>query len=193
MSHQVEGADWAEPVLLWLSICMQTGMGKSSLRKFLRKLVQQCRIQSGLNNVDPSWLLEDQSFEEMGESMSLNHSKLLGLYDELSTFLTQINVCRGRGLGESHEVSIFLQLYGGDPWTRKTGEIFLKILFNKLSSVLLLVSGEANFSMPHTGLTIGGFTQPIVACNLLENQVNVEKGLCQRFLWIAPQTNYYSF
>ena len=67
---------------------MQTEM------QVLRKLVQQCRIQSGLNDVDLSWLLEDQSFEKMGESMSLNHFKLLGLYNELPTFLTQINVCR---------------------------------------------------------------------------------------------------
>ena len=35
--------------------------------------------------------------------------------------------------------------------------------------------------MQHTGLTVGGFTQPIVARNILENQANVEKGLCQRF------------
>lgn len=126
MSHsvvQVEGTDWAEPVLLWMSICMQTGMGKSSLCKFLRKLVENARSQCGLSETDPSWLLDDQSFEKMGESMSLNHSKLLGLYDELSTFLTQINVCRGRGMAESHEVSLFLQLYGADPWTRRTGNL----------------------------------------------------------------------
>ena len=128
MSHsvvQVEGSDWAEPVIVWMAICMQTGTGKSSLYKFLRKLVQASREQCGLNDIDPSWLLEDQSFEKMGESMSQNHCKLFGLYDELSTFLSQINVCRGRGVGESHEVSIFLQLYGADPWTRRTGKIII--------------------------------------------------------------------
>ena len=125
MSHstvEVEGTDWAEPVLLWISICMPTGMGKSSLCKFLRKVVTQARCQRGLDDTDPSWFLDDQSFEKMGESMHHNHSKLLGLYDELSTFLTQINVCRGRGVAESHEVSLFLQLYGGDPWIRRTGK-----------------------------------------------------------------------
>ena len=55
------------------------------------------------------------------------------------------------------------------------------------------VSGEANFAMKHTGLTIGGFTQPSVARNLIENQSNVEKGLCQRFLWILPQPTTVSF
>ena len=35
MSHSVvkiEGTDWMEHVLLWLSICMPTGMDKSSLQ-----------------------------------------------------------------------------------------------------------------------------------------------------------------
>lgn len=41
--------------------------------------------------------------------------------------------------------------------------------------------------MDHTGLTVGGFTQPSVARNLIEIQVNVEKGLCQRFLWVVPK------
>ena len=45
------------------------------------------------------------------------------------------------------------------------------------------VSGEANFTIHHIGLTVGGFTQPSVARNILEHQANVEKGLCQRFLW----------
>ena len=128
MSHSVvvvEGTDWAEPVLLWISICMQTGMGKSSLCKYLRTLVKRASSQCGLDDSDCVWLLDDQSFEKMGESMYQNHSKLLGLYDELSTFLTQINVCRGRGVTESHEVSVFLQLYGGDPWVRKTGKKYL--------------------------------------------------------------------
>lgn len=49
------------------------------------------------------------------------------------------------------------------------------------------MSGESNFSMDHTGLTIGGFTQPSVARNLIEHPPNVEKGLCQRFLWLVPK------
>jgi len=41
--------------------------------------------------------------------------------------------------------------------------------------------------MYHTGLTVGGFTQPTVAKNLIEAQGNVEKGLSQRFLWLFPK------
>ena len=40
MSHSVvkiEETDRMDPVLLWLSICMPTGMGKLSLCKFLQR------------------------------------------------------------------------------------------------------------------------------------------------------------
>ena len=124
MSHScvvVEGTDWVEPVILWLCICMPTGSGKSALCKLLKKLVDTARTNCGLDDTDPSWFLDDQSFEKMGAIMNENHYKLLGLYDELAMFLSQINVFRGRGLADSHELALFLQLYGGTSWVRKTG------------------------------------------------------------------------
>lgn len=47
--------------------------------------------------------------------------------------------------------------------------------------------------MPHTGITIGGFIQPNVARSLIELQANVEKGLCQRFLWLCPKASFVKF
>ena len=55
------------------------------------------------------------------------------------------------------------------------------------------MSGDANFSMDITSLTIGGFTQPTVARNLIELQASVEKGLSPRFLWIFPKPTYAQF
>ena len=52
---------------------------------------------------------------------------------------------------------------------------------------MLFLLCSVNFTMQHTGLTIGGFTQPSVARNLLEQPVNIEKGLCQRLLWLVPK------
>ena len=57
----------------------------------------------------------------MGALMNENSARLLGLYDELSAFLTQINLYRGRGLSDSHELALFLQLFNGHPWRRDTG------------------------------------------------------------------------
>lgn len=47
--------------------------------------------------------------------------------------------------------------------------------------------------MHHTGLTLGGFTQPSVARGLIEYPPNIEKGICQRFLWLAPQPTLTKF
>ena len=41
--------------------------------------------------------------------MATNHSKLLGMY-ELSTFLAQINVYRGKGLKDSRALHLFVSM-----------------------------------------------------------------------------------
>lgn len=41
--------------------------------------------------------------------------------------------------------------------------------------------------METTGLTVGGFIQPSIARNILDQPANAEKGLCQGFLWFVPQ------
>lgn len=85
-------------------------------------LVQQAREKLKISRIDPAWLLDEASFEKMGELMAANHSKLLGMYDELSTFLAQINIYRGKGLADSHDLATFLSLYNGKSWTRATGK-----------------------------------------------------------------------
>ena len=47
--------------------------------------------------------------------------------------------------------------------------------------------------MFRTGFTVGGFTQLAVARGLIENPSNIEKGLCQRFLWLVPSPNPVPF
>lgn len=126
MAHSVvvvEGTDWVEPVLLWISICMPTGSGKSGLWKYLRKLVNETRLNCGLNESKSSWFFDDQSIEKLGAMMCDNDWKLLGLYDELPMFLAQMNIFRGKGLCDSHELALLLQLYGGTQWVRKTGKL----------------------------------------------------------------------
>ena len=108
MSHcsvEVKGTDWIEPVLLWISICMPTGSGKTSLCRYLKRLVDNTHTNIGED--DPSWYLDDQSFEKMGAMMNDNYLKLLGLYDELVMFLSQMNIFWGKGVAESHELAVF--------------------------------------------------------------------------------------
>ena len=50
-----------------------------------------------------------------------------------------------------------------------------------------VVSGEANFMMNSTNLTVGGFTQPAIARNLIGIPSNSEKG------WVFPKPLYQEF
>ena len=91
---QVDGTDWKEPVLIWECVCMPTGSGKSPLCTYIANLLQDIRSKTGDKS---AWQVEDATFEKMGELMSENGSRILGMYDELTIFLTQINLYRGRG------------------------------------------------------------------------------------------------
>ena len=55
------------------------------------------------------------------------------------------------------------------------------------------VTGDANFSMNVTSLTVGGFNQPAVARSLIELTGKVESGFSQRFLWLFPKPVYGKF
>lgn len=74
---------------------------------------------------EPSWLLQDATFEKMGALMANNGDRLLGLYDEMSAFLTKIKIYNSRGLTDSHELGMFLELYNANSWTRTTGNGFV--------------------------------------------------------------------
>ena len=80
-----------------------------------------CVTSCILADADPSWIVSDATFEKMGVLMADNGGRLLGLYDELSSFLTKIKLYSSRGLTDSHELAMFLELYNANPWTRTTG------------------------------------------------------------------------
>lgn len=92
----VEGTDWEEPVLIWESVCMPTGSGKSPPCAYISKLLKRVHEKCGGRT---SWLVKDATFEKMGAIMADNGCRTFGMYDELTTFLhTQINLYKGRGL-----------------------------------------------------------------------------------------------
>ncbi len=117
---RVPGTEWSERALVWLSINMPTGSTKSALYQSLHTIIVRVRERCGYTPHDPVWLLGDATCEKMGDLMAANGGRLLGLYDELSTFLSQLNLYRGKGLTLSHELALFLQLYNGHSWTRAT-------------------------------------------------------------------------
>ena len=124
----VPGTEWSERALVWLSVNMPTGSTKSALYQYLHGIVNRVREKCSYQSHDPAWLLGDASCEKMGDLMASNGGRLLGLYDELTSFLTQLNLYRGKGVTMSHELALFLQLYNGLSWTRATGTHTVYIL-----------------------------------------------------------------
>jgi hypothetical protein len=170
-----------------LGVCVYANrQRKCPLCHYVAKILEEIRVR--IRDKTP-WQVEDATFEKMGELMSHNGGRILGMYDELTTFLTQINLYRGGGLANSHELALFLQLYNGYSWTRKCNGLLS--IIHHLSHPI--VTGEANFAMASTNLTLGGFTQPAVARSMIELPANAEKGLPQRFIWTFPKPTYAEF
>ena len=86
-------------------------------------------LPNKFTGASPSWMLQDATFEKMGVMMHDNNGRLLGLFDELSAFLTKIRLYNTRGITDSHELAMFLELYNANPWTRITGYHFVYLLY----------------------------------------------------------------
>jgi hypothetical protein len=52
------------------------------------------------------------------------------------------------------------------------------------------VTGNANFNMSQTSLTLLGFTQPQSALPIIHNPQNNAKGFTSRILWYFPKPIY---
>lgn len=100
---------------------MQTGSGKSSLCKLFTKFVEDTRANIACE-ASLTWLADDQTLEKMGVLMNESNGKLLGLYDELIMFSSQMNIFHGKSITYWRELSVFLQLFGAKSWSQKTGK-----------------------------------------------------------------------
>ena len=80
--------------------CQLKHLFSHAIRENVRKILK-------VSSANPSWLLDKATFVKMGDIMSRNKGRILGLYDELSSFLTQVNIYRG-----------YLSLYNGKSWSR---------------------------------------------------------------------------
>ena len=69
---KVPGTNWSEPVLVWLTVSMPTGSGKSTLFRHLYSMMQNIHQMCGVTDKEPTWVFDDGSFEKMGALMSEN-------------------------------------------------------------------------------------------------------------------------
>ena len=71
-----------------------------------------CLVQT---DAHPACVMQDATFEKMGALMAENGGRLLGMYNELSAFLSKIKLYRNRGLTDSRELAVFLELFNANP------------------------------------------------------------------------------
>ena len=110
---------------------------------------------------DPAWLLQDATFEKMGVIMAENKGRLLAMFDERSEFFNK-NLAILTPMSWLCFWSYTMQVHG---LGQQVDNISLNASFK---TCYHSVTGEANFSMQSTNLTVGGFNQPSVARFLIE-------------------------
>ena len=95
-------AEWFEPSIIWFVIAARKGEKKTAALKRVRKPIedQQKRIHEEWVNDDteakptqpPQLIVDHFSFEELHSMMCRNHSQILGLFDEMSTFYGHLDL-----------------------------------------------------------------------------------------------------
>ena len=69
-------------------LCLQ-GTGRSTLHKYLVNISANVHSKLAMKEIEvKEWLLSDQTFEKLGEMWL----KMLGLYDEQTNWLSQVNL-----------------------------------------------------------------------------------------------------
>ncbi len=79
----VEGTNWVEPVIVWLTVVMPSGSSKSSVFKYVLDILGLTRKRRALPLNAPSWTLDEATFEKMGAIMDENSGRLLGICDRI--------------------------------------------------------------------------------------------------------------
>ena len=55
----VDGTEWSEPVIVWISIGMPTGSGKSALFNYFLGLLRDVRKKCNRKDIHPAWTVEE--------------------------------------------------------------------------------------------------------------------------------------
>ena len=63
---KVESTAWSELVIVWLTVGMCTGCGKSSIFKYLLRILGVDSQELNVLDKEPSWYLDEATFEKIG-------------------------------------------------------------------------------------------------------------------------------
>jgi len=147
-------AEWLEPSITWFVIAARKGEKKTAALKRIRKPIEelQKKLQlewkedsTGTKPATPPQLIVDHfSFEELHSIMCRNQSKVLGCFDEMSSFYGQLDLYKH---SSTVDRKTLLTLNGGGSWARN---------FKSYSA-----------NMEKTAFNVTGFIQPAFVYEML--------------------------
>ena len=139
---------WSEPAIMWFIVAANKGQKKTAALRLLKKplleieteLQQQWRVDTAEDkqSTPPQLCIDHFSFEELHSVMRRNNGQVLGLFDEMSTLYSLLDLFKHSGSVMDRKTLITLN--GGTSWTRN---------YRNYSA-----------SMPNTAFNISGFIQP---------------------------------
>ena len=163
---------WKEPAILWFIIAASKGQKKTAALRLLKKPLQEIEHKESKkwlaehgneqNNSPPQLSIDNFSFEELHNVMCRNGSQILGLFDEMSTMYSQLDLYKQSGSVMDRKTLITLN--GGSSWSRN---------YRNYTA-----------SMSQTAFNMAGFIQPaFVEKMLLSNDAD---GFNDRQLFVFP-------
>ena len=125
-AHIAINTMWREPAILWFIIAANKGQKKTAALRILKKPLQEIEEMESnkwyaehgnvQNDSPPQLSIDNFSFEELHHVMRRNGSQMLGLFDEMSTMYSQLDLYKQSGSVMDRKTLITLN--GGSSWSR---------------------------------------------------------------------------
>ena len=120
---------WTEPAIVWFIVAANKGQKKTAALRLLKKPLEeieereeqawqqtQTTQRTSSSTTPPQLCIDNFSFEELHSVMKRNGSQILGLFDEMSTMYSQLDLYKQSGSVMDRKTLITLN--GGSSWSR---------------------------------------------------------------------------
>ena len=129
-AHVAINQMWTEPAIVWFIVAANKGQKKTAALRLLKKPLEEIEEieeqewrktltqtqKSSSNTTPPQLCIDNFSFEELHNVMKRNGSQILGLFDEMSTMYSQLDLYKQSGSVMDRKTLITLN--GGSSWSR---------------------------------------------------------------------------
>ena len=174
-AHVAINEMWKEPAILWFIVASNKGQKKTAALRLLKKPLEeieyieaekwrlhQQQLATTTTDNPPQLCIDNFSFEELHHVMKRNGSQILGLFDEMSTMYSQLDLYKQSGSVMDRKTLITLN--GGSSWSRN---------YRNYTA-----------SMKQTAFNMSGFIQPSFAEKMLLS--DDADGFNDRQLFVFP-------